>query len=67
MSTASKPSIDTPEPWSGRRIDFAQFSRELTRRRAELGDIDIPRNSGTRRTPSKLALLKAIEDAGGKW
>jgi len=27
----------------------------------------IPRNSGKRRTASKQALLKAIEDAGGKW
>jgi hypothetical protein len=25
------------------------------------------RNSGERRTESKKALLKAIEDAGGKW
>lgn len=40
---------------------------KLTRRRAELGDIEVPRNSGTRRTASKRALLKAIEDAGGKW
>jgi hypothetical protein len=27
----------------------------------------VPRNSGKNRTPSKRALLKAIEDAGGKW
>ena len=67
MSTASKRSVKNAEPWSGRRINFAEFSKELTRRRAELGDIDIPRNCGTRRTPSKRALLKAIEDAGGKW
>lgn len=29
--------------------------------------IMVPRNSGARRTPSKRALLKAIEDIGGKW
>ena len=28
---------------------------------------DLPRNSGERRTESKKALLKAIEEAGGKW
>jgi hypothetical protein len=28
---------------------------------------ELPRNSGIRRTESKKALLKAIEDAGGKW
>ena len=67
MSMASKRSVKNAEPWSGRRINFAEFSKELTRRRAELGDIEVPRNSGTRRTESKRALLKAIEDAGGKW
>ena len=36
--------------------------------RAEaLGNPAVPRNSGTNRTPSKRALLRAIEDAGGKW
>ncbi len=28
---------------------------------------DLPRNSGKNRTASKRALLKAIEDIGGKW
>jgi hypothetical protein len=50
-----------------RRASFKEMSEKLTRRRAELGDIKVPRNSGTRRTESKRALLKAIEDAGGKW
>lgn len=36
-------------------------------RTAELGDPEVPRNGGKRRTPSKRALLKAIEDAGWKW
>jgi hypothetical protein len=48
-------------------VDFAEFSTEIARRRAEVGDIEIPRNSGKRRTASKRALLKAIEEAGGKW
>ena len=50
-----------------RRASFKEMAEKLTRRRAELGDIEVPRNSGTRRTESKRALLKAIEDAGGKW
>ena len=44
------------------------FGQDVLRRRAALGsEINIPRNSGARRTESKKALLKAIEDAGGKW
>jgi hypothetical protein len=34
---------------------------------AELGVPDLPRNSGKRRTPSKRALLAAIELSGGQW
>lgn len=33
----------------------------------ELGNPEAPRNSGLRRTESKKALLKAIEDLGGTW
>lgn len=50
-------------------IDMAELGARIARRRAELGitDADLPRNSGTRRTASKKALLKAIKDAGGEW
>ena len=48
-------------------IDMAELGARLTRRRAALGNPELPRNSGQNRTPSKIALLKAIEDAGGKW
>jgi len=48
-------------------IDMAEFGRKLAARRAQIGPIDVPRNSGTRRTASKRALLKAIEEAGGRW
>jgi hypothetical protein len=48
-------------------VDMAEFGRELIRRRAELGNPELPRNSGKRRTASKRALLKAIEKAGGRW
>ena len=48
-------------------IDMAELGARLAARRAALGNLDLPRNAGNRRTPSKRALLKAIEDAGGKW
>lgn len=47
------------------------FGRDVANRRATLIaqgiEINMPRNNGARRTESKKALLKAIEDAGGKW
>jgi hypothetical protein len=63
---ASKRSNAT-DGWTGRTIDFPAFSAELAARRAELGNPELLRNEGKNRTPSKRALLKAIEDAGGKW
>lgn len=56
-----------PEAWPGPRVSHEAFSARLAARRAELGEPELPRNSGKRRTPSKRALLKAIEDAGGRW
>lgn len=50
-----------------RRISMEEMSAQLAARRAELGNPELPRNAGKNRTPSKRALLKAIEDAGGKW
>ena len=66
MIMASK-RLKSEESWTGRRVDFPAFSDALSKRRAELGNPDLPRNSGERRTESKKALLKAIEEAGGKW
>ena len=48
-------------------VDMAEFGRDLARRRAELGNPELPRNSGQRRTASKRALMEAIEKAGGRW
>lgn len=48
-------------------IDMAEFGHALAARRADLGNPELPRNSGKRRTASKRALLKAIEEAGGRW
>ena len=63
---ASKRSKADPD-WTGRVIDFPAFSSALAARRAELGEPELPRNAGKNRTASKRALLKAIEDLGGKW
>lgn len=60
---ASKTSSPETQPV----IDMADLATRLAARRAKTGLPDLPRNTGTRRTPSKHALLKAIEDLGGKW
>lgn len=57
----------TDDGWTGRRLDLPAFARGLAARKAELGLPDPPRNAGKNRTPSKRALLKAIEESGGKW
>lgn len=48
-------------------VAMEALARRIAARKAELGNPEPPRNTGKRRTPSKRALLKAIEDAGGKW
>lgn len=60
-SRASKADSEPPV------IRMDDLGARLARRKAELGLPDLPRNAGTRRTPSKRALLKAIEEAGAKW
>lgn len=51
----------------GKPIPLDEFVAEIERRRIAVGSPELPRNSGNRRTESKRALLKAIEDLGGKW
>jgi hypothetical protein len=48
-------------------VTLEALGQSIERRRAIAGEVDVPRNPGKARTPSKRALLKAIEDAGGKW
>lgn len=53
-------------------LTLKEFGEEIQRRREaykeKYGEYpDLPRNSGKNRTESKKALLKAIEDLGGKW
>jgi hypothetical protein len=64
---ASKTSADGPREWPGRTIRHQDFALALAARRAALGQPEMPRNAGNRRTPSKRALLAAIEKAGGTW
>jgi hypothetical protein len=59
---ASKTSAAEPRVES-----MSAFAAKLAARRAELGNPELPRNAGANRTESKRALLKAIEEAGGKW
>lgn len=63
----SKTCDPTEQDWPGPRIDHATFAAQLTRRRAALGNPELPRNAGNSRTESKRALLAAIEAAGGRW
>lgn len=67
MASNSSPKSDLPADSGLRRASHQDMAEKRTRRRAELGDVAVPRNAGTRRTASKRALLKAIEDAGGTW
>jgi hypothetical protein len=48
-------------------IRMADLAARISARRAERGNPEQTRNAGQNRTPSKRALLKAIEEAGGKW
>ena len=65
--TSAPESVGSDANWAGPRIDHVSFSTALIARRAELGNPELPRNAGNRRTESKKALLAAIETAGGKW
>jgi len=58
----SKTSEAEPQPET-----LAEFGRRLAERRAAHPGLEAPRNDGTRRTPSKRALLKAIKETGADW
>ena len=48
-------------------LTLATLAASIARRRAETGVTDVPRNTGTRRTASKAALLDEIEKLGKRW
>jgi len=56
-----------PNQTGSRAIPLGDFVADIERRRVAAGIADLPRNAGKRRSESKKALLKAINDAGGKW
>ena len=63
---ASKTSKPDLKNWPGRRLDMAEYGRTLARYLEDNGPIPVPRNSGSRRTESKKALLAAIDEAAAK-
>jgi hypothetical protein len=48
-------------------VDIVELGARIAARRATLGNPEIPRNSGKRRTASKKALLRAIAATGKVW
>lgn len=48
-------------------VTLEAMAERLAARRAEIGEVAVPRNSGKRRTASKRALLAEIEKLGGNW
>jgi len=58
-----RPNTDDGRP----RMTLEEFERDLARRREEAGAIEMPRNSGKRRTKSKKILLDLLEKLGATW
>ncbi len=48
-------------------ISFADWSADIAKRKRESSIAELPRNSGSRRTQSKQALIEALERSGAKW
>ena len=68
MASKSCPEpVEAAPPPEREPVSLEAFGQEVLRRRAAAGDPVVPRNAGNNRTASKRALLKAIEEAGGKW
>lgn len=59
--------METDTEGGRRGVSLEDFERDLSRRREEAGPINIPRNSGTRRTKSKQLLLAALTQLGATW
>ena len=48
-------------------ISLVALGEDIAQRRFAMGEVFVPRNSGTRRTDSKAALLEQIAKIGGNW
>jgi hypothetical protein len=64
---SSDAETDSTGDWSGRVVAYRDFAMDLAARRGSAGEPDTPRNAGNRRTASKKALLKALENLGATW
>lgn len=59
--------VNSTGDWSGRVVAYGDFAIDLAARREALGEPEVPRNTGNRRTNSKRALLKALARLGAAW
>ena len=48
-------------------IPFSDWASDIAAKKRLSGIAELPRNSGHRRTSSKLALLDALAEKGAKW
>jgi hypothetical protein len=51
----------------GQPIPWAEWTAFAAERRPAVGELNVPCNTGNRRTDSRKALLQTIEEAGGVW
>lgn len=58
---------DDAGDWQGKVVNHADLSALLFARREALRRPYMPRNSGKRRTASKQALLKALDEIDAAW
>lgn len=66
-ATRPEESMASPTLIPDRPPTLAEFGADVLRRREAAGVTEVARNAGNRRTESKKALLRAIEELGGKW
>lgn len=59
---ASKTSNSGADP-----IPFSDWATDIAAKKRLSGITELPRNSGLRRTSSKLALLNALAEKGAEW
>jgi len=48
-------------------INLRALGDRIAAIRCSIGDVDVPRNSGIRRSESKRHLLENIAERGGSW
>lgn len=58
---------DVAADWQSRVIEHGDLMSCLAARRKEVGELEMPRNAGNRRSASKRALLAALDQHGADW